>query len=67
MFTNTTIKTRSTEIKTRRERLTPYTAAERRLKKVVVSDGDPIALRHAQRGLGRKSFARKAFAHNATK
>lgn len=50
----------NTELKTRRERLSPYTAADRRLKKVVVSDGDPIALRHAQRGLGRKSFARKA-------
>jgi len=54
------MSTINTELKTRRERLTPYTAAERRLKKVVVSDGDPIALRHAQRGLGRKSFARKA-------
>ena len=53
------MSTINTELKTRRERLAPYTAAERRLKKVVVMD-DEMAIRHAARGLGRKSFARKA-------
>ena len=50
----------NTELKTRRERLSPYTAADRRLKKGFVIADNPIAMRHAQRGLGRKSFARKA-------
>jgi hypothetical protein len=49
-----------TELKTRRERLTPYTAADRRMRKGFVIADNPIAMRHAQRGLGRKSFARKA-------
>jgi hypothetical protein len=46
--------------KTRRNRLSPYTAAERRMKKTaVISDGDPIAMRHMERGLSRKSFGKK--------
>ena len=49
-----------TELKTRRERLAPYTAADRRMKKGFVVADNPIAVRHAQRGLGRKLFARKA-------
>ena len=47
------------EQKTRRNRLAPYTAADRRLKNVVVPETE-VAVRHAARGLGRKSFARKA-------
>jgi hypothetical protein len=40
--------------------LSPYTAAERRMKQVVVFSGDPIiARRHLERGLGRKLFGKK--------
>jgi hypothetical protein len=47
--------------KTRRNRLSPYTAAERRMKKaVVIPDGNPIAMRHLERGLSRKSFGKKS-------
>ncbi len=47
--------------KTRRNRLSPYTAAERRMKKAaVIPDGDPIAMRHLERGLSRKSFGKKS-------
>ena len=46
-------------IKPRRNRLQPYTAAERRLNKTVVVGDDPIVTRHAERGLTRKSHARK--------
>jgi hypothetical protein len=53
--------TQSTQ-KSRRDRLSPYTAAERRMKKVVAFGGDPIiARRHLERGLGRKSFSKKMF------
>jgi len=46
--------------KSRRDRLSPYTAAERRMKQVVVFNGDPIiARRHLERGLGRKLFGKK--------
>jgi hypothetical protein len=46
--------------KSRRDRLSPYTAAERRMKQVVVFSGDPIiARRHLERGLGRKLFGKK--------
>jgi len=49
-------------MKSRRERLSPYTAAERRMKKVIVFDGDPIITRrHIERGLGRKLFGKKMF------
>jgi hypothetical protein len=49
-----------TTLKSRRNRLSPYTAADRRMKKTVfVNDGDPIATRHIERGLGRKSFGKK--------
>ena len=48
--------------KSRRNRLPPYTAAERRMKQVVAFGGDPIiARRHLERGLGRKSFGKKMF------
>jgi hypothetical protein len=51
----------TTTLKTRRNRLSPYTAAERRMKKtVVIHDGDPIAMRHLERGIGRKSFGKKS-------
>ena len=51
--------TQSTK-KSRRDRLSPYTAAERRMKQVVVFNGDPIiARRHLERGLGRKLFGKK--------
>jgi hypothetical protein len=53
MFTDTTMKNR-------RNRLSPYTAAERRLNKAVVVADDPIVTRHVERGLARKSHARKA-------
>ncbi|CAG0937163.1 hypothetical protein TFLX_06075 [Thermoflexales bacterium] len=53
MFTNTTLKTR-------RNRLSPYTTAERRLNKAVVVADDPIVTRHVERGLTRKSHARKS-------
>ncbi len=47
--------------KTRRNRLSPYTAAERRMKKTaVIPDGDPIAVRHLERGFSRKSFGKKS-------
>lgn len=50
----------TTTQKTRRNRLSPYTAAERRMKKTaIIPDGDPIAMRHLERGLSRKSFGRK--------
>lgn len=52
--------TEFTSVKTRRNRLSPYTAAERRLNKTAVVAADPISLRHLQRGLARRSFARKA-------
>jgi hypothetical protein len=53
MFTDTTTKSR-------RNRLSPYTAAERRLNKAsVVAAADPISMRHLERGLSRKSHARK--------
>ena len=47
-------------MKSRRNRLSPYTAAERRLNKTVRVVDKPIATRHSERGLTRKSFARKA-------
>jgi hypothetical protein len=47
-------------LKSRRQRLSPYTAAERRLNKSVRVVDEPIATRHSERGLMRKSFARKA-------
>ena len=47
-------------MKSRRQRLSPYTAAERRLNKTVRVVDEPIATRHSERGLTRKSFARKA-------
>lgn len=54
MFTDTTTKSR-------RNRLSPYTAAERRQNKAsIVAAADPISMRHAERGLTRKSHARKA-------
>jgi hypothetical protein len=55
MFTDNTMKSR-------RNRLSPYTAAERRLNKAsVVAAADPIiSTRHLERGLSRKSHARKA-------
>ena len=50
-----------TTLKTRRNRLSPYTAAERRMKKtVVINDGDPIVMRHLERGLSRKLFGKKS-------
>ena len=49
-----------TTLKTRRNRLSPYTAAERRLNKTAVVADDPIVMRHVERGLARKSHARKA-------
>ncbi len=46
---------------TRRNRLQPYTAAERRLNKIVVfNDADPIVTRHLERGLSRKLYGTKA-------
>lgn len=51
----------TTTPKTRRNRLSPYTAAERRMKKTaVIPDGDPIVMRHLERGLSRKSFGKKS-------
>ena len=47
-------------MKSRRNRLSPYTAAERRQNKTVRVVDEPIATRHSERGLTRKSFARKA-------
>jgi hypothetical protein len=54
MFTDNTMKSR-------RNRLSPYTAAERRQNKAsIVAVADPISTRHLERGLSRKSHARKA-------
>ena len=53
------MSTINTELKTRRNRLSAYTPADRRLNKTVVTD-DAMAIRHAAPGLGHKSFARKA-------
>ncbi len=53
MFTDNTMKSR-------RNRLSPYTAAERRQNKSAAVAADPISVRHAARGLARKSYARKA-------
>jgi hypothetical protein len=53
MFTDTTMKSR-------RNRLSPYTAAERRQNKTgFAGAADPISMRHSERGLSRKSHARK--------
>ncbi len=46
--------------KARRNRLSPYTSAERRMNKLVVfNDADPIVTRHIERGLSRKSLSKK--------
>ena len=51
----------TTTMKSRRNRLSPYTAAERRQNKAgLVAAADPISTRHTERGLSRKSYARKA-------
>jgi hypothetical protein len=52
--------TETDTMKNRRNRLSPYTAAERRLNKVALAADNPIVTRHVERGLARKSHARKA-------
>ena len=54
------MSTINSTLKSRRQRLSPYTAADRRLNKTVRVVDEPIATRHSERGLTRKSFARKA-------
>ncbi len=47
----------TTTMKSRRNRLSPYTAAERRQNK---AGGLGVSTHHRERGLSRRSYARKA-------